>query len=266
MTPPIRPQSPLPPTPSLSIEAESPVPLSQEEWARDQSSHPHQGPNFLKRLEKRRLRQIRRGDFALLPRVLYAAARNAILSFRESGDHRAMYESLHRDLLEAYPHLIAKKLAEPTFNYAGTVTGKIQVLYCSRKEYLIFYWSAIGSEGPSGRYHRMDVWDFLLDGKQRSESESGYEANAELGPGSVHYLPRGSATHFATPGGAYYLEYGRSEDVWSSAMNFGIFGPARGFSKDRVAARKQVRQCLRLMLGLDPSGPRTNSRRGRSQP
>jgi hypothetical protein len=240
---------PLPPAPSVPKEADSALPLTQEEWARNQAGNLDRGPGFLKRLERRRLRQIHRGDYVLEPRILKAAARNAVLTFRQTGSHQAMYEALHRDLLKAYPKLIAKNLAEPTFNYAGTATGKIQVLYCSRKEYLIFYWTAIGSEGPSGRYRRMDVWDFILDGKQRSESESGYEANAELGPGSIHYLPRGSATHYATPGGAYYLEYGRSEDVWASAMKFGIFAPARGFSKDWVAVRKQVRQCLRLMIG-----------------
>ncbi|HKX13155.1 MAG TPA: hypothetical protein VJP40_08385 [bacterium] len=249
MSPPvIKNLSPLPPRPSVPEQASSPLPLTNEEWAGNEAGNSHRGAAYLKRLEKRRLRQLRRGDYAIEPRILKAAARNAILTFRETGSHQAMYEALHRDLLKAYPSLIAKDLAEPTFNYAGTVTGKIQVLHCSRKEYLIFYWSAIGSEGPSGRYRRMDVWDFLLDGKQRSESETGYEANAELGPGSIHYLPRGSATHYATPGGAWYLEYGRSEDVWASAMKFGIFAPARGFSQDRVAARKQIRQCLRIML------------------
>jgi hypothetical protein len=251
MTPPLRPQSPLPPSPSVPKQEDSPLPLTHEEWARNQTGHSERSAGFLKRLERRRLRQVRRGDYVLEPRILKAAARNAILTFRQTGSHQAMYEGLHRDLLKAYPKLIAKNLAEPTFNYAGTVTGKIQVLFCSRKEYLIFYWTAIGSEGPSGRYRRMDVWDFILDGKQRSESETGYEANAELGPGSIHYLPRGSATHYSTDGGAYYLEYGRSEDVWASAMKFGIFAPARGFSKDWVAVRKQVRQCLRLMIGKD---------------
>lgn len=240
---------PLPPPPSIPTAPDPDLPLTQEEWARNKAGQAQGNPRALQRLERRRLRQVRRGDYVLEPRILQAAARNAILAFRESGSHRQMYEALHRDLLKAYPGLIAKTLAEPTFNYAGTVTGKIQVLYCSRKEYLIFYWTAIGSEGPSGRYRRMDVWDFVLDGKQRSESESGYGRNPELGPGSIHYLPRGTATHYSTDGGAYYLEYGRSEDVWASAMKFGIFAPARGFSKDWVAVRKQVRQCLKLMLG-----------------
>lgn len=245
--------------------AESPLPLTHEEWARSETGASLRGINYLKRLERRRLRQIQRGDYRLEPRILLAAARNAILTYRGTGSHREMYQALHRDLLKAYPGLIARELPEPTFNYAGTVTGKIQVLYCSRKEYLIFYWTAIGSEGPSGRYRRMDVWDFLLDGKQRSESETGYDANVELGPGGVHYLPRGSATHYSTPGGAYYLEYGRSEDVWASAMKFGIFAPVRTFSKDRVAARKQIRQCLRLMLGnassLNGEPPASSPRR-----
>lgn len=251
MATPIRPKTtPLPAAPQLPPEPDRDLPLTQEEWAHNRAGQDHRPPRALQRIEKRRLRQIRRGDYVFEPSILKAAARNAILTFRETGSHRQMYEALHRDLRKAYPQHIAKTLAEPTFNYAGTVTGKIQVLYCSRKEYLIFYWTAIGSEGPSGRYKRMDVWDFLLDGKQRSESELGYGANPELGPGSIHYLPRGSATHYSTEGGAYYLEYGRSEDVWASAMKFGIFAPARGFSKDWVAVRKQVRQCLKLMLGI----------------
>ena len=250
MTPPIlKPGPRLPDRPSIPMQVESPLPLTNEQWARDEHAHGQRGSAFLRRLERRRLRQVRRGDYVLEPRMLRAAARNAILTFRETGSHEAMYRSLHRDLLKAYPDSIAKTLPEPTFNYAGTATGKIQVLYCSRKEYLIFYWTAIGSEGPSGRFRRMDVWDFILDGKQVSESESGYEANPELGPGSIHYLPRGTATHYATPGGAYYMEYGRSEDVWASAMKFGVFAPARSFSQDRVAARRQIRQCLRSMMG-----------------
>ena len=51
-------------------------------------------PKFAERREARRLRQLRCGDYVFEPWLLRAAVRNAIITFRETGNHEATAQGI----------------------------------------------------------------------------------------------------------------------------------------------------------------------------
>jgi len=236
------------PSPPLH-EKEFPPPMTNTDWILE--PRPDLDKDDRARVKRINLRtqQVMKKHYKFEPVDLKAVAELGRKVLKETGSHEAMFRAMHTELLKRYPGNIVLDRSPPLFNYAGTAIGKMQTLHCSMKEYLIFYWTAIGNEGPSGRYPKMDVWDFILDGKQLSEPEWGFESAKPREPGDINYLPRGQATHYATPGGAYYMEYGRSDNVMTSTMSFGVISPAISFSKDYQTMWRQMGRCVEFMIG-----------------
>jgi len=236
-------------SPTRRYEKELPPPMNNTDWILENRSDLDKDDRARGKRVRIRTQQVAKGHYKFEPIDLKAVADLGRKILKETGSHEAMYRGMHEELLKRYPGNIVLQRPSPLFNYAGTAIGKMQTLHCSMKEYLIFYWTAIGNEGPSGRYPKMDVWDFILDGKQLSEPEWGFESAKPREAGDINYLPRGQATHYATPGGAYYLEYGRSDNVMTSTMSFGVIGPAISFSKDYQTMWRQMGRCVEFMVG-----------------
>jgi C-8 sterol isomerase len=155
----------------------------------------------------------------------------------------AQLDYVHEKLLEQFPGLINER---PTwiFNHTAGALGQLKILYCSASEYLIFFGTNIGTDSHSGR-HRMDVWDFMLDGEMRTSLEGELESHVYR-PGEVGFLPRGNVKHYVIRDSTYMLEYGRG-NVASGLIN-GVIAPAVFINQDWLAMRRQLQECGRLYI------------------
>jgi C-8 sterol isomerase len=230
-------------------EKELPPPMTQTDWILEGRPDLDKDDRARAKRINIRTQQVMKKHYKFEPIDLKAVADLGRKVLKETGSHEAMFRAMHEELLKRYPGNIVLQRSPPLFNYAGTAIGKMQTLHCLMKEYITFFWTAIGNEGPLRRYPKIDVWDFILDGKQLSEPEGGFESAKPREPGDIHYLPRGQATHYVTPGGAHYLEYGRSDNVMPSTMSFGVISPAISFSKDYQTMWRQMGRCVEFIVG-----------------
>ena len=136
----------------------------------------------------------------------------------ENGE---MFSAVIEKISNKYPKIVDKKQRRWIGSRAGGVLGKLTFLYISFTEYLIIFGCPSGTQGFSGRYNFMEIWDFLLSGKTITyDLESEQIAPTILLPGDVGYLGKGHSLGVEIQAGSWMIEYGRGPNI--TALPFAL--------------------------------------------
>lgn len=133
----------------------------------------------------------------------------------------AAIDAIMSKLHERYPGKFRDNL-EWHFNYAGGTLGEMAILYASVNEYVLIFGTPIGSEGFSGRYSAMDVYDCMFAGEMWTYTEGQTDKTVYL-PGDMAVLERGTAKGYSMEPGTWMLEYAQGTTALS--LYTGLFAP-----------------------------------------
>jgi hypothetical protein len=174
--------------------------------------------------------------------------------------YEKMFDVVQNELIAKYGDHIAPE-RRWIFNVAGGAMGQLTVLYCSLHEYLIFFGTPIGTNGFSGRYSGMDVFDFMMDGNMQAYTEG--QATADnFNPGQYSHLEKGQGKGYVIRDHGWMLEYSRGSILPS--LNFGVWTPTRYNTLDWHSAWNQIHDCGKIMLH-ETFGHRSAAARGWDQ-
>ena len=133
-----------------------------------------------------------------------------------------------------------------TFNSVGGSLAEIKILFCSMNEYVSIWGAPMPTNGFSGRYKKMDVWDIMLDGKMESYAPGEHEVTKYENGVKDSFLPRGKGVHYRLlEGGAYMIDYGRGNLI--SSLNDGVIKGHGNVTGDGKSRKEMLGECWRSM-------------------
>ncbi len=136
------------------------------------------------------------------PNVLHECAKTGVgLKLEEA------FDTITRALVGRYPDHIHAGPRDWMYNNAGGAMGMMTLLHASLSEYILFFGSAIGTEGHSGRY-RTEVFDFMIDGEMWCYEEGETQRRVYV-PGDAAYLGADRTKGYRLPDHGWMLEYAR---------------------------------------------------------
>ncbi len=129
---------------------------------------------------------------------------------RQNQETELMFQFIRRRLSEEYPEIISIEPRCWIGSRAGGILGKMTLLYGSMSEYLIIFGCPVGSQGYSGRYNFVEIWDFFVAGETSTcDLESNQSIPVIYKPGDRGFLAKGQSLTCEMKAGTWMIEYGR---------------------------------------------------------
>ena len=145
------------------------------------------------------------------PEILARVAKEVVA---EGLEHDAMFQRIRDRLAVEFPGYVAPDARCWIGSRAGGVLGKMTILYANMNEYLIIFGCPVGSQGFSGRYNFVEIWDFFLAGETSScNLESDQIIPDVYTAGDRGYLAKGHSLTCEMKAGTWMLEYGRGPNI-----------------------------------------------------
>lgn len=127
------------------------------------------------------------------------------LKENQDADAKSIMIDLGKKLKKIYPKYINEvNFNDWVFNNAGGAMGSMFVLHISITEYLIFFGSAIGTEGSTGM-HYADDYFIILSGRQKA-SDPNEMTPRIFKPGELNHLKKGTINHYSLDEGSFAIE------------------------------------------------------------
>ena len=144
---------------------------------------------------------------------------NEVLELPLENDE--MFQAIRDKLSAHYPDLISPAPRCWVGSRAGGILGKLTLLHASMNEYLIIFGTPVSTQGFSGRYNFMQIWDFFLAGETITcDLESEQIIAKHYQPGEVGFLDKGDSLSCEIKAGSWMIEYGRGPVI--TALPFAL--------------------------------------------
>jgi hypothetical protein len=180
--------------------------------------------------------------------ALAEAAKNYFSDVKtEQGDLIPAYrvemivKEFHQLLKQRYPGLILENPKWAWSNVGGAY-GRVLILYCSLKEYIGVYGTALPQNSFSGEFKGIDYFEILLSGRMETFGASSEKALPKLfEAGDVSVLKSMETKFYSMDKFTYLINYGRG-NIMNSLWQ-GVLAPFVFNNHDSGSLQEQFKSC-----------------------